>query len=116
MIKRIVSPPYDSFDLSTLVIHNDTVYIGHFGGAGETAAEQLAHTLEKLRAELQKINLGLDKVVKLTIMLKNIEDFHSTHEIWTRYFTKRNYPVRATMTTDFIDENCLVQIEGVACY
>ena len=32
MIKRIVIPPYNEYDLSTFVINNDTVYIGHFGG------------------------------------------------------------------------------------
>ena len=116
VIKRIVSPPYDSYDLSTLVVHNDTVYIGHFGGAGETAAEQLAYTLETLRSELQKINLGLDNVLKLTVMLKNMEDFKSIHEVWVKYFTKVNYPVRTIITTDFINKNCLVQIEGVAGY
>lgn len=116
VINRIVSPPYDSYDLSTFVVHNDTVYIGHFGGAGQTAAEQLAHTLEMLRSELQKINLGLDNVVKMTVMLRHIEDFKSTHEVWVKYFTKGNYPVRSTITTDFVDEDRLVQIDGIACY
>ena len=116
VIKRIVSPPYNSYDLSTLIIYNDTVYIGHFGEAGDSAAEQLAHTLETLRSELQKINLRLDNVLKLTVMLKNIEDFNSIHEVWVKYFTKGNYPVRTIITTDFINKNCLVQIEGVAGY
>ena len=31
-MKRIILEPYDTFDISTLVIHGDSVHIGHFGG------------------------------------------------------------------------------------
>ena len=36
------------------------------------------------------------------------------HKIWCEYFEEGNYPVRAVITSDFINDNCLVQIEGTA--
>ena len=122
MIKRIVISPYNEYDLSTFVINNDTVYIGHFGGCDKdgnlltTIEQQMEQTLKNLEESLKEIDLTLKNVVKLTVILRNIKDFHNMHSIWTKYFSKENYPVRTVITSDFVSENCLVQIEGIACY
>lgn len=52
-IKRIVLPPYDKYELSTFVINNDTVYIGHFGAGGATIEEQMENILKKLKNALE---------------------------------------------------------------
>ncbi|MBC2581408.1 RidA family protein [Clostridium sp. DJ247] len=123
MIKRIVTPPYDKYGLSTFVINNDTVYIGHFGGSFDengklftTIEEQMKQTLKNLENALKEINLSLENVVKLTVILKNIDDFQKMHSVWVKHFNKDNYPVRTCITSDFVDEYCLIQIEGIACY
>ncbi len=123
MLKRVVIPPYDGYDLSTFVIQNDTVYIGHFGGCCDqegnlltTIDQQMEQTLKNLEESLQEINIDLKNVIKLTVILKNIEDFRGMHSIWIKYFSEDNYPVRTVITSQFVSENCLVQVEGVACY
>jgi 2-iminobutanoate/2-iminopropanoate deaminase len=123
VIKRVVIPPYDGYELSTFVINNDTVYMGHFGGVVDkdgnlltTIEQQMEQTLMNLSESLEKIDLTLKNIVKLTVILRDIKDFHNMHSIWTKYFDKDNYPVRTVITSDFVSENCLVQIEGIACY
>ncbi|HKL74592.1 MAG TPA: RidA family protein [Halanaerobiales bacterium] len=112
--KRVVIPPYDEYDLSTLVVSDNTVYIGHIGAGGKTIEEQLGNIFKKLRKYLEEIELSLENVVKLTVILKDIDDFKKMHKIWCEYFEEGNYPVRAVITSDFINDNCLVQIEGTA--
>jgi 2-iminobutanoate/2-iminopropanoate deaminase len=120
IMDRIILEPYDAFDISTFVIHNDTVHIGHFGGMYDEAGEQL-HTIEEqtrqtfhnLAKALKAIDLSLDNLVKVTVILKNISDFQGMHAAWKQAFTSV-YPVRTTITSDFIDDHCLIQIEGVA--
>ena len=114
MTKRVVLPPYDNYDLSTLVIHGDTVHIGHVGAGGSNFAEQMKNIFEKLKKYLQEVDLRLENIVKLTVILKEISDFKKMHEIWCEYFEKGSYPVRVVITSDFINENCLVQVEGTA--
>jgi 2-iminobutanoate/2-iminopropanoate deaminase len=120
MVKRIVIKPYESFDISTFVIHGDTVQIGHFGGMYDedgnkllTIETQTKQTFMNLKAALSKINLDLDSLLKVTVILKDISDFHGMHQAWLEIF-KSGYPARTTITSDFIDADCLVQIEGVA--
>jgi len=120
MIDRVILKPYDTFDISTLVIHNDTVYIGHFGGMYDNAGNRLAtieeqteQTFRNLEQALAEIDLSLHHLLKITVILKNISDFQGMHTAWKQIFTSV-YPVRTTITSDFIDEHCLIQIEGIA--
>lgn len=120
MIKRIVIEPYDSFNISTFVIHSDTVHIGHFGGMYDeegnkllTIEDQTKQAFTNLKTALNKINLDLNSLLKVTVILKHISDFHGMHQAWLEVF-ESGYPARTTITSDFIDNDCLVQIEGVA--
>jgi len=115
-MERIVIPPYDEYDLSTFVIDGNTVYIGHLGAGGSNFKDQLENLFIKLKKYLNEINLELDNVAKLTVILKNIDDFKEMHKIWCKYFNEDNYPVRVVITSDFVNPNCLVQVEGTACF
>ncbi|MCF8001639.1 MAG: RidA family protein [Halanaerobiales bacterium] len=123
MIERIVIPPNDQYDLSTFTITDDLVQIGHIGGTvnekGEvlkTIEEQMDQTLNNLEEALKEIDLNLDNVLKLTVILKGIEDFAGMHSIWVKHFKEGKYPVRAVITSEFVSNNCLVQVEGTAAY
>jgi len=120
MVKRIVLKPYDTFDLSTFVMHGDSVHIGHFAGihndAGEllsTIEEQTVQTFRNLERALAEINLSLKNLLQVTVILKDITDFEGMHTGWKQVFNA-DYPVRATITSDFVDDVCLIQIEGIA--
>ncbi len=120
MTKRVVLEPYDSYDLSAFVVHGDTVYISHFGGMFDdnggilsTIEEQTLQTFKNLDKSLREINLSLINLLKVTVILKNISDFHGMHQAWCQVF-QPDYPVRTTITSDFIDKECLIQIDAVA--
>jgi len=120
MIAKIVIPPYDTFELSTFVVHNDTVHIGHFGGIYDdegnkllTIEEQTVQTFRNLERALTEIDLSLENLLKVTVTLKNISDFQGMHKGWKQVFFS-DYPTRMTITSDFVDDECLIQIDGVA--
>lgn len=120
MIDRIILEPYDTFDISTFVVHKDTLYIGHFGGmyndAGKklhTIEEQTQQTFQNLAKALKAVDLSLESLIKVTVILRDISDFQGMHAVWKQVFTSV-YPVRTTITSAFVDDHCLIQIEGVA--
>jgi 2-iminobutanoate/2-iminopropanoate deaminase len=121
MTKRIAIKPYDTYDISTFVIHNDTVYIGHFGGSYDdhgnkllSIEDQTIQTFRNLEKALLEIGLGLDSLLKVTVIVRDIADFNAMHEAWKKVFSSKVYPTRTTLTSNFVDDHCRIQIEGIA--
>jgi 2-iminobutanoate/2-iminopropanoate deaminase len=121
MSHRITIKPYDTYDISTFVIQGDIVYTGHFAGCYDDEGNQLLCTEEQtlqtfrnLEKALKEIDLGLENVLKVTVILKDIADFDAMHRAWKHIFAKE-YPARTTITSNFVDDFCRVQIEGIAC-
>ncbi len=120
MLKRIVLKPYDTYDISTFVIHGETVYIGHFSGSYDdhgnkllTIEEQTIQVFKNLERALREINLGLNDLLKVTVILRDIADFNAMHAGWKQVFSD-TYPVRTTITSSFVDDHCRIQIDGIA--
>lgn len=120
MPERITLKPYDTFDMSTLVIHGDTVYTSHFGGMHDgdgnkllSIEEQTIQTFRNLEKALKEIGLGLNNLLTVTVILRDISDFSRMHEAWKQVFSNE-FPARTTITSDFVDDHCLIQIEGIA--
>lgn len=121
MVERVTLKPYDRYGVATFVVQGDAVHIGHFGGSwddeGEklvSVSEQMAQTFANLERALKEIRCGLQDLVKVTVILKDIRDFQEMHEAWKKLFPK-NAPVRTTLTSEFVENHCRVQIEGLAC-
>jgi len=120
MPERITIKPYDTYDVATFVIHGDVVYIGHFGGSYDNAGnklltveEQTIQTFRNLEKALKEIHLDLHSLLKVTVILRDISDFDGMHAAWKQVFSKE-YPARTTITSDFVDAHCRIQIEGIA--
>jgi 2-iminobutanoate/2-iminopropanoate deaminase len=75
--------------------------------------EQTARVLENLKAILQEAGSSLDKVVKVTVFLKDKNDFAGMNEVFAGYF-QNNKPARSTIQAEMVREGWLVEIEAVA--
>lgn len=120
-MKRIIVPPYDNYGVATFVVSDQTVYISHFGGSSDekgekliTIEEQTMQTFSNLEKALKTIDLDFGNLAKVTVILKKISDFQNMHEIWLKVFRNGEYPARTTITSDFVDAHCLIQIDATA--
>lgn len=68
--------------------------------------------IKNIQAVLNQHGLNLDKVVKCTVILKNIEDFSEFNEVYIKYFTKR--PARTTFAASGLAANASIEIEVIA--
>lgn len=73
--------------------------------------EQTRQVIQNIKEVLAHHNMDLDRVVKCTVILKNIEDFAAFNEVYTQYFT--NKPARTTFGAD-LAANALIEIEVIA--
>lgn len=76
-------------------------------------APQTNQVLSNLKAVLEAAGTGLDKAVKTTVYLKNLEDFATMNQVYQEYF-KSNPPARSTVEVARLPREVLVEIEVIA--
>jgi len=68
--------------------------------------------IENIKAVLLQHNSDLDKVVKCTVILKDINDFAAFNEVYVQYFTKK--PARTTFVASSLAGNASIEIDVIA--
>ena len=79
---------------------------------GDIAA-QTTRVLENLKGVLEAAGSSLDRVVKTTVYLKDMNDFSAMNEVYARYFPN-NPPARATVEVARLPKDARVEIELIA--
>jgi 2-iminobutanoate/2-iminopropanoate deaminase len=80
---------------------------------GPGIAEQTEQALRNLRAILEEAGSGLDKLVKTTVFLQNLDDFAGMNEVYAGHVGDRP-PARSTVEVAKLPSGALVEIEAVA--
>lgn len=81
--------------------------------AGPDIKAQATQSMENIKAILHAANLGMESIVKTTILLKSLDDFAVVNEVYGSYF-KEPYPARATFQVAKLPKDGLVEIEAIA--
>ena len=81
--------------------------------SGGTIQEQTEQVLANLRAILEEAGSGLDRLVKTTVFLQNLDDFQGMNEVYARHVGDRP-PARSTVEVARLPSGALVEIEAVA--
>lgn len=76
-------------------------------------AKQTARVLENLKAIAEAAGTSLDKAVKATVFLKDMNDFAAMNEVYAKYFSKEP-PARATVEVGRLPRDVRVEIDIVA--
>uniref|UniRef100_A0A1L8EEL1 Putative ribonuclease n=1 Tax=Haematobia irritans TaxID=7368 RepID=A0A1L8EEL1_HAEIR len=103
------------------VVADRTVYVSGCLGLDKNtmqlvpggAAEQAEMALKNLQAVLVAADSGVDKVIKNTIFLKDLNDFGAVNEVYKKVFTKE-FPARSCFQVAHLPMNALVEIESIA--
>jgi 2-iminobutanoate/2-iminopropanoate deaminase len=74
---------------------------------------QCTQVLANLKAVLEASGSSLDKVVKTTIFLAEMDDFAAVNEVYGNAF-KDHKPVRSTVAVKTLPKNALVEIDAIA--
>jgi len=76
--------------------------------------EQTEQVIQNLIAVLEHGDSSLDKVVKATVFMKDLNDFGGMNEVYAKYFKSESAPARSTLQVARIPKDSLVEIEVVA--
>jgi 2-iminobutanoate/2-iminopropanoate deaminase len=80
---------------------------------GSDVAAQTERVLKNLSAILKAAGSGLEKVVRSTVFLKDMNDFAAMNQVYARYFDA-NPPARSTVQVARLPKDALVEIDVVA--
>lgn len=75
--------------------------------------EQTRQVIENLKALLNEAGTELNKVIKTTVFLKDMNDFTVMNEIYSEYFGDSK-PARSTVEVARLPKDALVEIEVIA--
>ena len=83
---------------------------------GELVTEIKAATkqsLENVKAVLEEAGSSLEKVVKVVVFIKDMNDFAQVNEVYGEYFTE-NPPARSCVEVARLPKDCVIEIEAIA--
>lgn len=78
----------------------------------EGIAAQTEQVCKNLKAVLDAAGSSLERVVKTTCFLKNMEDFVAFNEVYAKYFTEK--PARSCVAAAALPKGVLVEVEAIA--
>ncbi|MBR2484268.1 MAG: RidA family protein [Oscillospiraceae bacterium] len=79
-----------------------------------TIEEQTRTSLSNVKAILEQAGSGMDKVIKTTVFLKDMNDFAAMNEVYKSFFVEGNYPARSAVQVARLPKDALVEIEAIA--
>lgn len=79
-----------------------------------TIEGQTDQVLKNLKAILEEAGSSLDKVLKATVFIKDMNDFATINGIYAKYFTEGSYPSRTAVEVARLPKDVLIEIEAIA--
>ncbi|WP_111495246.1 RidA family protein [Marinobacter bohaiensis] len=102
--------------MSRIVKHQGVIYL-----CGQTAgdenwdiAEQTERCLEKIKGLLEEAGSGVDRMLSVTIYVRDMKDFAAMNEVWDNWFAERPKPARACVEARMARPPILVEMSVVA--
>jgi 2-iminobutanoate/2-iminopropanoate deaminase len=80
---------------------------------GGTIEEQTEQVLTNLRAILEAAGTSLDRLVKTTVFLQDLDDFQGMNGVYAKYVGDAP-PARSTVEVAKLPSGALVEIEAIA--
>jgi len=110
-----IGPYSQAVDVNGLIFVSGQLPIDATTGqfASSDIKSQAKQSLENIKHILEEVGSTMSKIVKTTILLKDINDFAAVNEIYATYFSAP-YPARATYEVSKLPLDALIEIESIA--
>jgi 2-iminobutanoate/2-iminopropanoate deaminase len=112
--------PFQGAPYSQAIRNGDLVFVsGQLGlKPGDTAIsgsiqDQTEQIFQNLKAILEEAGSGLDRIVKTTVFLTDLNDFQGMNEVYARHVGE-DRPARSTVEISALPSGALVEIEAIA--
>ncbi len=114
MIKKMPTHCGDD-TCSSCVVAGDYIFLAHHAGGQDVydIVNQTRAVIENMAETLSTVGATLDDLVQINFYIKDVEDFRRGADVFREYF-KNGAPARMTIVTEFVNDRCLCQMDGIA--
>ena len=110
-----IGPYAQAVTLNGLIITSGQLPIDPATGAfPEGIQAQTRQSLTNVKAILEAAGSSMDKVVKTTVFLSDMNNFGAMNEVYATFFTEGSYPARSAVEVACLPKDALVEIEVTA--
>lgn len=110
-----IGPYSQAVAIDGLVITSGQLPIDPATGAfPEGIAAQTRQSLSNVKAILEEAGSGMDKVIKTTVFLSDMNNFGAMNEVYATFFSAGGYPSRSAVEVARLPKDALVEIEVIA--
>jgi len=102
--------------MSKIVKHNNTIYLcGQTAGEAQwDTAEQTRQCLKKVEDLLAEAGSSTDKLLSVTIYIRDMKDFAAMNEVWDAWVADKPKPARACVEARMARPDVLVELCVIA--
>lgn len=109
-----IGPYSQGIDTGSLVFSSGQLPINPATGEMPSdPAGQAKQSMENVKAVLESSGSSLQKAVKVTIFLQNMDHFTAVNEVYATYFSG-SFPARSCVQVARLPKDALVEIEAIA--
>lgn len=109
-----IGPYSQGIDLGNLVFTSGQLPLNPETGVLETAIEEATRqSLKNVAAILEQAGTSLEKVIKCTVFLKDLNDFAAMNAVYAEFFTT-DCPARSCFQVAKLPMDALLEIEAIA--
>lgn len=113
-----IGPYVQGIDLGNIVFTSGQIPINPATGEiPVNIAEQVLQSLSNVKAVVQASGLSVSDIVKMTLFVKDLNDFGTVNEVYGKFFDDHNvanYPVRSCVEVARLPKDVGIEIEAMA--
>ncbi len=109
-----IGPYSQAIEVNGMVFTSGVIPVNpQTGVIPETIEEQANQAFSNLRNLIEASGTTIDKVIKTTVFIKEMNDFGRINEIYSQYF-KEPFPARSCVEVARLPKDVMIEVEAVA--
>lgn len=112
-----IGPYVQGVDLGNMVLTSGQIPVNPATGeVPEDIAAQARQSLDNVKAVVESSGLQVSDIVKMTVFVKDLNDFAAVNEVYGHFFDEHNapYPARSCVEVARLPKDVKIEIEAIA--
>lgn len=112
-----IGPYVQGVDLGNIVLTSGQIPVNPATGeVPEAIAEQARQSLDNVKSVVEASGLQVSDIVKMTVFVKDLNDFAAVNEVYGNFFDEHNapYPARSCVEVARLPKDVKIEIEAIA--